>query len=381
MEKDELVNIPRSVSDSHYRYKMPALLVKIEGRGNGIKTRLMNIVEIAKALDRPFVYLIKFLGFELGSQVVIKDDYLVSGKHEPLDLANLLDKFIDRYVLCGGCKNPETILRIHKELPRLRCKACGFVSNCDGSHKIANYMAKFPPEDPDSKKTEDNNDIFEIKIDEHTEEDDDWAVSTEPEAVARRQLALSGGQTTMTLNDEMTELSIEEVECSEYPDPPKKKFLEILKKITPTENPLPILAEYWMTCPDHSSMIFNLEKVSKFCNWTDEDLLRNIFASMWLPFKPEGAILKTRYLSLFIKSESHQKHVLRYMEKMATENKAFALRFADILAMFWEERVLEEDTIKKWYTHPNPKTPEKVSRFIREKSAPVIKWLNQSEEN
>lgn len=32
---------------------MPKLIAKVEGRGNGIKTVIANMVEIAKALDRP----------------------------------------------------------------------------------------------------------------------------------------------------------------------------------------------------------------------------------------------------------------------------------------------------------------------------------------
>jgi translation initiation factor 5 len=48
-----LVNIPRQVDDTFYRYKMPRLLTKIEGRGNGIKTVLLNMSDIAAAFGRP----------------------------------------------------------------------------------------------------------------------------------------------------------------------------------------------------------------------------------------------------------------------------------------------------------------------------------------
>lgn len=47
------VNVNRNLTDQFYRYKMPKLLAKVEGKGNGIKTVIVNMVEIAKALNRP----------------------------------------------------------------------------------------------------------------------------------------------------------------------------------------------------------------------------------------------------------------------------------------------------------------------------------------
>lgn len=48
-----LLNIPSTVDDLNYRYKMPRPELKIEGRGNGIKTNLVNLNDIAKSLRVP----------------------------------------------------------------------------------------------------------------------------------------------------------------------------------------------------------------------------------------------------------------------------------------------------------------------------------------
>eukprot|EP00121_Abeoforma_whisleri_P000502 Awhi_evm1s438 len=45
------VNINCNVKDEFYRYKMPRLNTKVEGRGNGIKTVLVNMSEVSRALS------------------------------------------------------------------------------------------------------------------------------------------------------------------------------------------------------------------------------------------------------------------------------------------------------------------------------------------
>ena len=60
-----LVNIGASnASDQFYRYKILRSSQKSKGRGNGIKTNVVNLVDVAKALARP-TYVLKWFGFEL----------------------------------------------------------------------------------------------------------------------------------------------------------------------------------------------------------------------------------------------------------------------------------------------------------------------------
>lgn len=138
-----------NADDAFYRYKMPKLAAKIEGRGNGIKTNVVNNVEIAKALERPPEYVLKFYGCELGAQTnydKATGTSIVNGSHDTRKLSELLEGFIKRYVCCYSCGNPETQIKLKKEDIFLKCKACGFVSTVDPRHKLNTFIVKNPPE-------------------------------------------------------------------------------------------------------------------------------------------------------------------------------------------------------------------------------------------
>ncbi|KAH8918014.1 hypothetical protein BT69DRAFT_611035 [Atractiella rhizophila] len=143
------VNIRRDVSDKFYRYKMPVLQIKIEGKGNGIKTVIPNMSDIARSLSRPATYPTKFFGCELGAQTtfdIAADRYIVNGAHQADRLRELLDAFIDKFVLCPSCKNPETTLVIGKdEMITRDCQACGHKGSVDMRHKLTTFILKNPP--------------------------------------------------------------------------------------------------------------------------------------------------------------------------------------------------------------------------------------------
>ena len=72
--------------------------------------------------------------------------------HGPLQLGDILEGFIKKYVQCYSCGNPETQIKIKKENITLKCKACGAVSEVDPRHKLNGFILKNPPENKMSKE-------------------------------------------------------------------------------------------------------------------------------------------------------------------------------------------------------------------------------------
>lgn len=157
MDSDEL-NIPSTIKDPHYRYKMPKIQVVSQGSGNGIKTKWLNLPEVTNALKVPIEYPLKFIGKELGSNTEIKaNTYLINGNHTVEKMQEVLDKFIKKYVLCPKCKLPEIHgkISIKKEKGEIRClcRSCGTLSKLDSTHDFASYIKRSPPPyEEDSKE-------------------------------------------------------------------------------------------------------------------------------------------------------------------------------------------------------------------------------------
>lgn len=245
------VNVNRNVSDAFYRYKMPRIQAKVEGKGNGIKTVIVNMVDVAKAIGRPATYPTKYFGCELGAQTQFdfkNERFIVNGSHDATKLQDLLDGFIRKYVLCPACDNPETELMVSSKKGTISqgCKACGYHGLLESNHKLNTYILKNPPSlnpavqgssltegkrgkrskrangettttttttatangDRSGSPENDNNtnDIVVEAPEKMADEDGDdvnWAVDVSEEAVRARLQDLTDGAKGMTISDDL----------------------------------------------------------------------------------------------------------------------------------------------------------------------------------
>ena len=220
------LNVNRNVQDAFYRYKMPRLVAKVEGKGNGIKTVIVNMVDIAKALARPPTYVTKYFGCELGAQTqfdVKAERYIVNGCHDGNKLQDMLDGFIKKFVLCEQCENPETVIKVRKNMIGASCKACGHQYLMDMTHKLATFIVKNPPEkdidaqgstmtarkDRKKEKKEKNgkkdgsDDNNENGDDDYDDDEGDWGEDVSEEAVRKRMEDLSGGLGGLVIDNDL----------------------------------------------------------------------------------------------------------------------------------------------------------------------------------
>eukprot|EP00616_Rhizochromulina_sp_CCMP1243_P013790 CAMPEP_0118974144 /NCGR_PEP_ID=MMETSP1173-20130426/11098_1 /TAXON_ID=1034831 /ORGANISM="Rhizochromulina marina cf, Strain CCMP1243" /LENGTH=198 /DNA_ID=CAMNT_0006923853 /DNA_START=128 /DNA_END=721 /DNA_ORIENTATION=+ len=146
------------VEDPEYRYKMPSIIGKVEGRGNGIKTAIPNMTQVALALHRDPGEVTKFFGCELGAQTTWVQDTersIVNGAHTTSDLQNNLFKYIEKFVLCPNCRLPETDYKVRSGVIYSACGACGAKEMVDMSHKLTTYILAQDKKNKKEKKKDD----------------------------------------------------------------------------------------------------------------------------------------------------------------------------------------------------------------------------------
>ncbi|KAK0223301.1 domain found in IF2B/IF5-domain-containing protein [Armillaria fumosa] len=388
-----VVNIRRDVDDKFYRYRMPLLNTKIEGKGNGIKTVIPNMADVARALSRPPTYTTKFFGCELGAQTSFdekNDRYIVNGAHDANRLRELLDVFIDKFVLCKSCKNPETelvILKAGRSEDIIRdCKACGERTGVDMRHKLTTFILKNPPVKvkKGKKRTNNENGDEEAKPDGAESDDEltkkikaeakelsndttiakeDWSADTSPEAVKQRIKALEGGMAGVVLggDDEGSDEDANSpyavlgrwIEENRDTDDPKAFAVSIFKK-----------AEELGIDKKHKTIVVLVQALFT------TDVLTEI----------------KNYSPLFVKmvtSEKHQKSLLGGIERLVGLTYPSLLpAVPKILMALYQDDVLDEEVVTQWGTHVSKKYVDKeTSKTVRKASEPFLKWLEEADDD
>jgi translation initiation factor 2 beta subunit (eIF-2beta)/eIF-5 len=122
ISKIPISGLKKPINDPFYRYIMDEPCVDhVKG-----KTAITNIDKIAVSLARPVPMIAKFFKSKFATSVDYKDGSLIIPSTIAKDaIQKAISSFIDEFVLCGICLNPETILEPQKKKTFLNCKACG----------------------------------------------------------------------------------------------------------------------------------------------------------------------------------------------------------------------------------------------------------------
>jgi len=377
------LNVNRNVQDAFYRYKMPRLQAKVEGKGNGIKTVVVNMVDIARALARPPTYVTKYFGFELGAQTQLDikaERYIVNGCHDAGKMQDILDGFIKKFVLCEKCENPETVLKVKKNMIGASCKACGHIFTLDMRHKLTTFIVKNPPEKDISSQGSSQTEKKDRKKEKEekkkggnkkggSDEDIDWGddaddgvwiTDTSSEAIAKRaKEQLTSGISSLVIDSDMEKTEEERINIF-------FKYVQVKKGMVSSAVAKEILAEAERLEVKNKAAMVLCELLFNDKMFKEKQL--NKYSELLLRFTHDN--------------RKGQKYLIGGIEKTIESFEAALLpKVAHIFKELYDEDVLEEGVILEWAKKVSKKNVSKeLAQKIHDKAAPFIKWLQEAEE-
>ncbi|KAK3494972.1 eukaryotic translation initiation factor 5 [Neurospora hispaniola] len=374
-----LINVRRDNPDPFYRYKMERIQTKIEGKGNGIKTVVVNLSSVAQSLARPGGYLIKYFGFELGAQTNIDppdDRWIINGSHEAAKLQDLLDGFIAKFVLCKKCKNPETVVQIKDEKITLDCKACGQRSKVEPQLKLTSFILKNASPAIEDKNIEYASDDDELtrKIKSEAQslqldkreapKEEEWAVDMSEEAVRARQQNLPGEfKQKLVLNGEEDE----EEEGGNTVYDQLGTWIEDEAKAKGGINNVDDVEIYLKAKELGIDAKHRTVQVLVQCLF-DENIVAQI---------PKRAPMLKRLVT----SERHEKALLGGTERLLADlGKESYDKIVKILQLYYHHDLCSEEVITKWGSKASKKYVDgSTSKKIRKAAEPFLTWLAEAE--
>lgn len=353
----------------------------------------------------------KFFGFELGAQCMCdakNDKYVVNGKHDAVALSKLLDVFIEKFLLCSVCKNPETSIEVQKNGNiQLRCMACGETTAVDSRHRLATFIIKNPPSATRYQKAgvavserqankagsaeggiEGVNSSDASSSNANAEEGGGVTVMSDVnlDAVAdaanssRAKKAKNGGNGSKNNEDDDFGDDWGSADFSkDAMDARRAALLGGKAKETGQSEVDPIDALSAFLCqsptPSPSAIRSHVQQSARENSWSESNTLAAIYGALFGHNIMANIKKRSPILKLFIFTPSDQKQVLFLTERLASKDNSASLKIADILNAFYDADILEEDIIVKWHKNPSKKIDRDLSRALRERSQVFVDWL------
>ncbi|KAK1243157.1 hypothetical protein MKX07_003785 [Trichoderma sp. CBMAI-0711] len=415
-----LVNVRRDVSDAFYRYKMERIQTKIEGKGNGIKTVVVNLPSVAQSLARPGSYVIKYFGFELGAQTNIdpKDDrWIINGAHDAAKLQDHLDGFINKFVLCKKCKNPETDVVIKDDHIVLDCKACGQRTDVDLRLKLSGFILKNQPKKGKKDKAErraakkakqngqatkengqgsgeDGSENGSNEAAENGDVSDDEFQKMQAEAIT----AASKNDVEVKEDEWAVDMSAEAVKArqAQLPDELKQK-LNIGGDDEDEDGEgggNTVYDEFgnWINQQaEEKGGIDNVDSINIYVKAKELGieskhrsvlvLVQTIFDKNIVAQIPKRASM----LKQFVTSEKHEKALLggteRLIGSLGKENPEMFQQVVKVLQLYYHHDLVSEEVVIPWGSKASKKYVDvSTSRKVRKAAEPFINWLKEADE-
>lgn len=321
----------------------------------------------------------KYFGAEVGALTTWDekaDRYIVNGVHDADKLQVTLDGFINRFVLCSKCKNPETVLTVKNGIVERTCKACGAKTYCDNNHKLATYIKNNPPPKPVKLKQARDVAADNVQV----------AQAAAPEEAVEGMVAPEGfddglAEAVVQVDeddwDEAAAQANRESELAGLSERVKNSLA--LKADGDFQDPLEAFADYIESRPDLAAEQV-LEEIAERGIRSDKAVA--VLTQILL----EGDLLKqfkarSALLAAVVQSEKDRAAFLGSLDRLICAHSAHKQTPALLQAAYMAE-VVDEGALAHWKDNPSKKyIAKKDAEKIRAAAAPFFAWLEEDDED
>ncbi|CAO3674200.1 unnamed protein product [Rhizopus microsporus] len=341
----------------------------------------------------------KYFGCELGAQVKCDDKnerYIVNGDHDASKLQDTLDGFINKFVLCQSCKNPETDILIKNDEILMDCKACGARNMADMRHKLSTYIIKNPPavasknvrrqRKAATAQTNNTGEDAAEAID-GSDEAADAGNGSDDDIISQRIQKQAAG-----LNME-SKLALEDwsEDTSEAAVAQRMKELSIKRggafggvddDDEEVDNKYDAFGD-WLESQKNLSDEDIIEKAKELGVYGKYKaclvLIQCIFDETVVSQIPKRAKL----LSKFVTDEKHQKATLGGIERLIglKHKDALLKKTPTILMKLYDLDIIEDEVFLKWGEKPSKRYLDRdISKEVKKAAKPFLEWLETAEE-
>eukprot|EP00544_Gedaniella_sp_CCMP2646_P003994 CAMPEP_0202482984 /NCGR_PEP_ID=MMETSP1361-20130828/2323_1 /ASSEMBLY_ACC=CAM_ASM_000849 /TAXON_ID=210615 /ORGANISM="Staurosira complex sp., Strain CCMP2646" /LENGTH=419 /DNA_ID=CAMNT_0049111087 /DNA_START=245 /DNA_END=1504 /DNA_ORIENTATION=+ len=402
-----IVNIAGTtpVDDPEYRYKMPVVYGKIEGRGNGIKTVIPNISDVALALHRNPAEVNKFFGCELGAQTTYNQDTdraVVNGAHTDATLQDLIHRYCQVFVICPQCGLPETDYKIKNECIYHKCAACGNKEMVDMSHKLCTFILaqdKKAKKEAKSKSKKDGKDGK--KKDKKKSKSENGGSGSDEDAKKKKKDKKKEKKAKKEKKDKKSandSSSGNHLEDAIFGDDNKDEFGDdVLEEASLASEP---------GVDDAGAMLLAVEATRKYLEENPEasadDIVEVVtnqqMASALKTHDKIQIVVRAAITPMFFQNKEVEKYapvvsaftkgkpllerqVIAALEAICVDKPK---NFPVLIKQFYDEDALEEDTILEWAAEGRneytlDEVDEEARAVLRGEAEPVVVWLQDAD--
>ena len=333
-------------------------MVRTRSSGNGIKTMVLNIKATAKALRRTSAILAQWFGYALGvlSRQDEKHDMIVlNGTHDAKKLQELVYEFIENFVLCPACGNPETKMLIRGNGLCLHDVSCGATSqvqpkgayNVKMTEWLMGYVTREAKEKP-SAQTSKGGKTDEFKDD------------------------IGGGEGVYINVEELTALLRQQEEAKVNEADVDKFFNEFQERCQGSEDDASLYRDFTRFADRINAMNSTARIKMVFCALFEKEPL-NMLTTIE---KRRGLLIR------FAMEEAAQRDLLYIFGQFLCEEHPELMSSAPIIwYTLYKNEIVEDDALKAWkgkFSSRFEKKREKPKE-LREILSNFYTWLDKAE--